>query len=49
MKLFGLVVLVLAVLAMLMGGASAAPKGAGGLKKGLKAIVSFVATDFCTN
>ena len=42
MKLFGLVVLVLAALAMLMGGASAAPKGTGGLKKGLRAIVSFV-------
>ncbi|PZC70696.1 hypothetical protein B5X24_HaOG215077 [Helicoverpa armigera] len=39
MKLFGLVVLVLAVFAMLMGGASAAPKGTGSaLRKGAKAI-----------
>uniref|UniRef100_A0A2H1VF71 SFRICE_002683 n=1 Tax=Spodoptera frugiperda TaxID=7108 RepID=A0A2H1VF71_SPOFR len=39
MKLFNLLVLVLAAVAMLMGGASAHPKGAGGgLRKGFKAI-----------
>nr|XP_049703746.1 uncharacterized protein LOC126056120 [Helicoverpa armigera] len=39
MKLFGLVVLALAVVAMLMDGASAAPKGTGSaLRKGAKAI-----------
>ncbi|XP_022828271.1 uncharacterized protein LOC111357702 [Spodoptera litura] len=39
MKLFNLLVLVLAVVAMLMGGASAHPKGTGNaLKKGAKAV-----------
>ncbi|KAF9423556.1 hypothetical protein HW555_001111 [Spodoptera exigua] len=39
MKLFNLLVLVLAVVAMFMGGASANPKGKGSaLRKGAKAI-----------
>ena len=41
MKLFGLVVLVMALLALMTGGASASPKGIGGaLRKGGKVIVS---------
>uniref|UniRef100_A0A2H1W8G6 SFRICE_036557 n=1 Tax=Spodoptera frugiperda TaxID=7108 RepID=A0A2H1W8G6_SPOFR len=46
MKLFNLLVLVLAVVAMLMGGASAHPKGTGtALSKGAKAANLMISTD----